>query len=1556
MAFSYTNLHYFDKTGTELPLNYNSNIKIVIPNEHKDHARFFGVTNLTRPNPITQTAATPKLVDFLKISSGGRYNSDETKSAIIYSTSGNRTVDVSCNLVKQVSTDYNTYYIDTLNVKNLESLNIPNSDITYPSITFATNLTFDKVSTELYETQSIYIFLETTEENGNTVFDTVFNIVNNKPINDTAFQINSEIDNISIWAKRFKLMFFIDCREQTDFKFFTCENSQVVWTDRIFIDLLDASNGYRVDIGFSGENEGVYEQKLYLCIIDTETATENDPGMAYPVGEFSLYAETEGEDERYRTLFTNFGIPDPILYNDIFNGQDNLDDKIDYQLLNQNSKKIFLTYSEIFPYIGTYKALINAIKVLGYDDIFFKEWYKEIGNTRNDQAGYVSYDMVYHADNNAQTINNLGLEERVQLKKLNWISMMYHLNEELTSAGIDKYGFPAVVKTHNYYNTHNLIKLISVRKWLEKYIIGLNCRIIDVGGEGIYFERYKLNTYGSYQQIFEFGQSKNLAPIIENDHNIIIDGSANIVVSIDHQGSNTTFEDLKHITYEDFCTGYLQMNSSNNYYYHAKPINLQDDESLLYIGKNFNNFEDNNRYQINAQVQTQNFMFNEDFVDSNSPYLRVHNNQIEFNNVDLLKYDCNSAFTNLPIIQIERADIKYITKDINPVTKYKIYPDLQEETSSSYFIFDTETKQKVSTTDYVTLIPPRYKVTKDNPNIVTLYPFKHTSSVNIPKSFILNYASSKNIIPIDNKQKSEVIDKLLPKNVTTYGLRYSTDNNNNIPCFSIIGYQIETDTQILDPTVEYIIDIYDGKMIFNDSSNNRMVYLNFTYNESTNLVEISTNVIYSGEPFQAISFYNGENSSVNADTHFYHFRTGKDYTDFVNLYKTDINKSIKYNYTQGLKVHNAGEYNIDVLMMDQTNNIYAAKANRNAIVNMAEPHLTVISNTKTSNNEYNRKGLLLDKDKNSSTLIDGYNDFCIYDYKYKSSNIAINANNLTATYPIHIYNTNIPDINTTAHFINTNDKFKIYKINSVNVPINKKDLTATYNYSLTLRRINTNSNTKFIDNDASVTLKKLADNDLIDYKAAISIGDNMAVLLKNNLAFSSSTNMPGAGAKYFNINIIFYNELGNYPVLQIPGTLIAPSALNYETITDNVDEAAKEYILFFEDCPSYWENQKSYHNDIMRLIKSKYISLYLQPTWEIPVEIKRIDPSTNEMLISSNYPYFDTAFKPHEIIKLKYEDIDTQYYNYGAYEVVRYDSSENAIVLRGNINETYLKTEIIQYIYARLRQDLDPSTKYEISEDGLLGVRRGNVLDTTFYFNDGSIKLTYKLKAYNYQDPSTKLEEIRYQVYTIDYNPSTGQRDIYYPYFYITPPGNTNIYITYAHQAYVDYTMNITDSSYNKSTSNITISIENTNENSHKVQYIDDTFKVIYRDFDINNGLEMWMDSSYNEILYARIPNILTSELYQYNIPIVVDTENSNIIFKIDFQNCGMDPSSSTVYWKIYKRIDEYNNKKLLFESYNTVLYLDSDIPGIYDLEAYVYDKYGNTAYREFTGAYTIKG
>ena len=71
---------------------------------------------------------------------------------------------------------------------------------------------------------------------------------------------------------------------------------------------------------------------------------------------------------------------------------------------------------------------------------------------------------------------------------------------------IDKFGFPSVEKKNNYYDNGTIVKLMSLRKYLEKYILGINCRITDVTGEGIIFERYNFIT--STKAIFKFNLSR----------------------------------------------------------------------------------------------------------------------------------------------------------------------------------------------------------------------------------------------------------------------------------------------------------------------------------------------------------------------------------------------------------------------------------------------------------------------------------------------------------------------------------------------------------------------------------------------------------------------------------------------------------------------------------------------------------------------------------------------------------------------------------------------------------------------------------------------------------------------------------------------------------------------------------------------------------------------------------------------------------------------------------------------------------------------------------------
>jgi len=49
---------------------------------------------------------------------------------------------------------------------------------------------------------------------------------------------------------------------------------------------------------------------------------DNDVEHVFFMGVISFKSEVEGEDERFRTLLTDFGVPDPKYYSNIFAEQD----------------------------------------------------------------------------------------------------------------------------------------------------------------------------------------------------------------------------------------------------------------------------------------------------------------------------------------------------------------------------------------------------------------------------------------------------------------------------------------------------------------------------------------------------------------------------------------------------------------------------------------------------------------------------------------------------------------------------------------------------------------------------------------------------------------------------------------------------------------------------------------------------------------------------------------------------------------------------------------------------------------------------------------------------------------------------------------------------------------------------------------------------------------------------------------------------------------------------------------------------------------------------------
>ena len=223
--------------------------------------------------------------------------------------------------------------------------------------------------------------------------------------------------------------------EPSEMTFVTMDNNSELSTlDNIFALTPDEinqtgnqreTNALHFSVGFKSEEEGCFLNSMGMFIHNVETNDEDFIGI------IQFKTQVEDEDERYRTLFTNFGIPDPITYPNIFKEQDPEEEGTDWRLVNKKSKELFLMYDQIFPYVGTYKALFNAIRYLGYTDLIFKEWYKI--KDSNDKYKYVALQNYDTSTGKAIPANlkKYGIEygEYDRYMKINRLSMIYHLQE-----------------------------------------------------------------------------------------------------------------------------------------------------------------------------------------------------------------------------------------------------------------------------------------------------------------------------------------------------------------------------------------------------------------------------------------------------------------------------------------------------------------------------------------------------------------------------------------------------------------------------------------------------------------------------------------------------------------------------------------------------------------------------------------------------------------------------------------------------------------------------------------------------------------------------------------------------------------------------------------------------------------------------------------------------------------------------------------------------------------------------------------------------------------------
>lgn len=247
------------------------------------------------------------------------------------------------------------------------------------------------------------------------------------------------------------------------------------------------SSPIQINLGFAPDQEDAYQKILFI-----RDANE------HVFAEILIYGEGEEEDERLRDWLTALGVD--LLPSDesLFDNSDVNEIKPNWILMNQKRKEMLLEYSNIYPYLGSYKALINIIKFFGYQNLRMKEYWLNIDQDSPYVGKYKQIDISDIFTENAN-FNNSSLIPSKIYRKTNKFGLFYDITA--ATSEFDENGIPIVEEVFTFTPEEILIKIFALKRKLQNYFLPVNAKIVDIIGEAIYFAKYDTNIWNDQYRI-----------------------------------------------------------------------------------------------------------------------------------------------------------------------------------------------------------------------------------------------------------------------------------------------------------------------------------------------------------------------------------------------------------------------------------------------------------------------------------------------------------------------------------------------------------------------------------------------------------------------------------------------------------------------------------------------------------------------------------------------------------------------------------------------------------------------------------------------------------------------------------------------------------------------------------------------------------------------------------------------------------------------------------------------------------------------------------------------
>lgn len=244
------------------------------------------------------------------------------------------------------------------------------------------------------------------------------------------------------------------------------------------------SSAVQFNVAFSSPDEYVFDRVLVI----EDLSPDNSPYVPSTIAEITFHCETEAEDERLGILLENVGrrlAPGDEL---IMRDSDIKEGLVDWTLLNEKRKELLVAGEEIYPYIGSYKGLVNILRFFGYQDLRIKEYWLNVDMKAENfgKMAQVQVDNVLE-DPKAFALNSQFVDSP-SYRKTSLFGLFYDLTQD--TGQVDAYGVPVMTNASTFTNEEVLIKLYGLKQRLETDFMPSNAKIYDITGEGVYFVRY----------------------------------------------------------------------------------------------------------------------------------------------------------------------------------------------------------------------------------------------------------------------------------------------------------------------------------------------------------------------------------------------------------------------------------------------------------------------------------------------------------------------------------------------------------------------------------------------------------------------------------------------------------------------------------------------------------------------------------------------------------------------------------------------------------------------------------------------------------------------------------------------------------------------------------------------------------------------------------------------------------------------------------------------------------------------------------------------------------